>query len=61
MEPSKTGEVEKEEFVFLNCIIDRKNETIELPDGVKYSWWVKGLREKLKRHSPLKYQRKVED
>jgi hypothetical protein len=36
-EPTKTGEVKQGKFKFLNCIIDREQETIELPDGVVYS------------------------
>jgi len=37
IEPTKSGEVKQGTFKFLNCIIDREQETIMLPDGVKYS------------------------
>jgi hypothetical protein len=37
IEPSKSGEIKGKTFKFLNCIIDREQETIMLPDGVVYS------------------------
>jgi hypothetical protein len=60
-EPTKTGEVKQGTFKFLNCIIDREQETILLPDGVVYSWWKKGLKDDLRKHSPLIYAGKKEE
>jgi len=59
--PDKTGIINKPRFKFLGCWIDRTAETIETPEGVILSWWVTGLKDKLKTFSPRMYQPDVED
>lgn len=36
--------VTDDRFTFLNCVMDRKEQVVILPNGVKISWWNPNLR-----------------